>query len=154
MVSVSQANAAVSRLGLGIVLSTTEDAATVCAAGQLLAAPYATQFPVPRVERVAPGHLVALAPAPGGTAVIVCRGFDAIGQGADGRTITLWEPGHGTVLAEPRDPQRLYRPGSRAYLSAGLPGAEWWVAGPAVERAEDADVDTDQVEQLVTSLGL
>jgi len=58
------------------------------------------------------------------------------------------------VLAQPRDPKLIYRPGSRAYLSAGLPGAEWWVAGPAVDSAEDADVELNEVQQFFTSAGL
>jgi hypothetical protein len=32
-------------------------------------------------------------------------------------------------------------------------GAEWWVAGPVVERAEDADVDLDEVNQFYRGLG-
>jgi hypothetical protein len=37
--------------------------------------------------------------------------------------------------------RRRYDPGTRAYLSAGLPGAEWWVAGRAVDQADDAGHD-------------
>jgi hypothetical protein len=37
---------------------------------------------------------------------------------------------------------------TRAYLSAGLPGAEWWVADRGVDRAQDADIDLDEVERL------
>jgi hypothetical protein len=33
---------------------------------------------------------------------------------------------------------------------AGLPGAEWWVAGPATTRAETADVELDEVERFCT----
>jgi hypothetical protein len=44
--------------------------------------------------------------------------------------------------------------GTRAYLSAGLPGAEWWVAGGTAARAEDADVELDEVEQLYTERDL
>jgi hypothetical protein len=32
--------------------------------------------------------------------------------------------------------------------SAGLPGAQWWVAGRAVDRAEDAEVELNEVERL------
>jgi hypothetical protein len=71
-----------------------------------------------------------------------------------GPVITLWEPLHWTVAARPRDPQYVHRPGSRAYLSAGLPGAEWWVAGPAVDRAESADVELDEVRDFFTSHAL
>jgi hypothetical protein len=35
-------------------------------------------------------------------------------------------------------------------LSAGLPGADWWVAGAAVSAAEDADLDVDEVERFCT----
>ena len=45
-------------------------------------------------------------------------------------------------------------PGTRAYLSSGLPGAEWWVAGRAVDRAEDADVELNEVERLYTDHGM
>jgi hypothetical protein len=103
---------------------------------------------------VAPGHLVAVANAADGSKAVVWRWFDAVVLDVEGSSVSLWEPVHGTVLAEPRDPQQTYRPGSRAYLSAGLPGAEWWVAGPAVDRAEDADVDLDEVEQFLTGLDL
>jgi hypothetical protein len=41
--------------------------------------------------------------------------------------------------------QQLRLPGTRAYLSAGLPGADWWVAGALAARAEDADVELDEV---------
>ncbi len=134
------------------------------AAGQRAVLPYAQPFPKPRAERVAPGHLVAVATVAEGAAVdvavadvaavVVWRWFDAVVLERAGRSVSLWEPGHGVVLAEPRDLQRTYRPGSRAYLSAGLPGAQWWVTGPVVDRAESADVDLDEVEQFLTGLGL
>jgi hypothetical protein len=73
--------------------------------------------------------------------------------GRSGADVVAWEPGHGTVLARPRDPDLAYRPGSRAYLSAGLPGADWWAAGPAVDRAEDAEVDRAEVEAFLRDLG-
>ena len=53
-----------------------------------------------------------------------------------------------------RDRQRTYVPGSRAYASAGLPGADWWVAGPAVDRAGDAAVDLGEVDRFLTDLGV
>ena len=73
---------------------------------------------------------------------------------SDDTSISLWEPAHGLVLATSRDARRAYRPGSRAYLSAGLPGAEWWVAGSAVDRVEDADVELGKVEQFLIRHGL
>jgi hypothetical protein len=51
--------------------------------------------------------------------------------------IRLWEPSHGEVVAQPRPARQSLQPGTRAYLSAGLPGADWWVAGGAVATAED-----------------
>jgi len=107
--------------------------------------------PRPRAERVAPGHLTAIATAADGSEVIVWRWFDAVVLDEVGGSISLWEPAHGSVLAQPRDPQHLYRPGSRAYLSAGLPGADWWVAGPVVHRSEDADVELNEVQRFLTS---
>jgi hypothetical protein len=142
------------RLGKAIVLSTTEQSCTVFTAGQRAVLPYAQPFPRPRAERVAPGHLVAVATTASGSGVVVWRWFDAVVLEETGSSVRLWEPAHGVVLAERRDSERGYRPGTRAYLSAGLPGAEWWVAGPVADRAEDADVDLDEVEQFFTRLGL
>ena len=116
--------------------------------------PYAPFFPQPRAERVLPGNLVAIATAANGSDIVVWRWFDAVVLEATGAAISLWEPAHGRVLAKPRSAQRPYRPGTRAYLSAGLPGADWWVAGPVVDQAENADVDLDEVERFFTSLGL
>lgn len=137
-----------------IVLATTEEACTVFAEGQRAVVPYARPFPAPRAERVAPGHLVATTTAADGSEVVIWRWFDAVVLDGAGPAVSLWEPAHGSVLAAPRSPQRGYRPGSRAYLSAGLPGAEWWVAGPVADRAEDADVELGEVEQFFTGLGL
>ena len=137
-----------------IVLSTTEEACTVFADGRQAEVPYADPFPKPRVDRVSPGHLVAVTTASDGAEVVIWRWFDAIVLDAVGSTVRLWEPAHGTVVAQPRNQQHTYRPGGRAYLSAGLPGADWWAAGPAVDRAEDADVDLDEVERFFTSLGI
>lgn len=64
--------------------------------------------------------------------------------------IRLWEPAHGEVTAQVRPGTAPPVPGGRAYLSAGLPGAEWWVAGPATTRAETADVELDEVERFCT----
>ena len=102
------------------------------------------------VERVSPGHLVAVATAADGSHVVAWRWFDAVVMEVTDLGVDLWEPGHGFVVAQSREPGRDYPPGSRAYLSAGLPGAPWWVAGPAVERAEQAEVDLDQVQAFFT----
>ncbi len=42
-----------------------------------------------------------------------------------------------------RASRQPWRPGTRAYLSAGLPGADWWVAGHATTAADQADVELD-----------
>ena len=120
----------------------------VLAGGTTAFVRYAPQFPVPRRERVLPGHLVAFAEAPGVSGVVVWRWYDAVVVGSDAGSVRLWEPAHGEVAARRRRPRQHYGPGTRAYLSAGLPGADWWVAGRAVDRAEDAEVEMDEVERL------
>jgi len=40
------------------------------------------------------------------------------------------------------------------YLSAGLEGAAWWVAGAAVACAEDADVEVAEVQRFLMTHGL
>lgn len=139
-----------SRLRCGIVLRVREDDCQIVGWGGRVQVHYATPFPTPRVERVSPGHLVAVASAPDGAEAVVWRWYDAVVLGHDDDQVRLWEPGHGEVLARPRRSDRLSPPGTRAYLSAGLPGADWWVAGPVVERAEDADVELDEVERFGT----
>ncbi len=145
----------VPRLRRGIVLrSQEEDACQVLAGGEVVSAGYAPQFPAPRRERVLPGHLVAVAEAPGVSGVVVWRWYDAVVIGSDAGSVRLWEPAHGEVAARRRRPQQRYGPGTRAYLSAGLPGAEWWVAGKAVDRAEDAEVELDEVGRLYDERGM
>jgi len=138
------------RLRCGIVLGTEENACQVLAEGRVIPVRYASQFPAPRAERVSPGHLVAIADLAGGSAAVVWRWYDAVVLGGDTGSVRLWEPGHGQVTAQRRRQGRPYPPGTRAYLSAGLPGADWWVAGSVVLRAEDADVELDEVERLYT----
>lgn len=146
------------QLRTAIVVSTTEDVATVVTRDGLADVPYALPFPRPRAERVTPGHLVAVAAAPVGHGVVgdvvVWRWYDAVVLSAPAGQVRLWEPFHGTVTATPRDPQRPRPVGSRVYLSAGLPGAQWWVAGPAVAHAEDAEVELDEVGRFFTDNGL
>ncbi len=91
---------------------------------------YAAQFPHPRTERVSPSHLVAVTRTPGGTDVIIWRWYDAVVVEERVDEVTLWEAAHGEVTATRRPSYRSTTPGTRAYLSAGLPDAEWWVAGP------------------------
>jgi len=138
------------RLRCCVVLRAEEDACQVFAGGQVAGIRYAPRFPAPRRERVSPGHLVAVAERPDVSAVVVWRWYDAVVLGSDAGSVRLWEPAHGEVAAQRRRPRQHYEPGTRAYMSAGLPGAEWWVAGRAVDRAEDADVELDEVERLYT----
>ncbi|TVZ06350.1 hypothetical protein EAS64_02685 [Trebonia kvetii] len=139
------------KLRCGIVLrSEEEDACQVVAGGTITSVRYAPQFPAPRRERVLPGHLVAIAENVD-TAVVVWRWYDAIVLDSDPDFVRLWEPAHGESTAQRRRPQQQYSPGTRAYLSAGLPGADWWVAGAAVDRPEDADVELGEVERLYTA---
>ena len=140
----------VPRLRCGIVLRSEEDACQVLAEGKIVSVRYASQFPAPRRERVSPGHLVAIAEVPGRSGAVVWRWYDAVVLGCDAGSVRLWEPAHGEITAQRRRPQQKYDPGTRAYLSAGLPGADWWVAGRAVDQAEDAEVELDEVERLYT----
>jgi hypothetical protein len=135
------------RLWCGIVLRVAEDTCQVLGEGQARSVGYARSFPSPRTERVSPGHLVAVAAADGAD-VAIWRWYDAVVLGQEAGLVRLWEPAHGEVLATPRRPQYARAPGNRAYLSAGLPGAQWWVAGPVVDAAQDADVDLDEVERF------
>lgn len=116
--------------------------------GAVDAVRFAATFPSPRMERVSPGHLVAIATAPDGTDVVVWRWYDAVvvGAEADG-SVRLWEPAHGEIVARPRASYQKQDPGSRAYASAGLPGAEWWVVG-------STDVELDDVAALYTEHNL
>lgn len=138
------------RLRPAIVVDATEDVCTLVADDRPRAVPFAHPFPRPRAERVLPGHLVAVVTTTDGAELVVWRWFDAVVLGEADDGIRLWEPAHGVVVALPREPRRLYRPGGRAYLSAGLPGADWWVAGPAVDTAQAADVELDEVATFLT----
>jgi len=103
-----------------------------------------------RVDTATPGHLVALAPAADDTPLIVFRWYDAVVLAAADDQVRMWEPAHGEVLATPRRSRQRRQPGTRAYLSAGLPGADWWVAGHAATAAEQADVELGEVERFCT----
>jgi hypothetical protein len=150
----SAGNASLSpRLRCGIVLGSEEDACRVAAGGAVSSVRYAPQFPAPRQERVLPGHLVAIAEVPG-AAVVTWRWYDAVVLGSDAGSVRLWEPAHGEVTAQRRLAGQQYSPGARAYLSAGLPGADWWVAGQAVDLAEEAQVELDEVARFYAGHGL
>jgi hypothetical protein len=142
------------RLRCGIVLRVQEEACQVLGRGQVSSVRYATLFPSPRTERVSPGHLVAVAAAPDGSETVIWRWFDAVVLGEEDGLVRLWEPAHGELLARPRRAQQQRSPGTRAYLSAGLPGADWWVAGATAARAEDADIELDEVERFYTERDL
>jgi hypothetical protein len=137
-------------LSCGIVLQVQEDACQILRDGQSFSVGYAEPFPSPRVERVSPGHLVAVAAAAGGAEAVVWRWYDAVVLGEETGLVRLWEPAHGEVVAQPRRAGLPYQRGTRAYLSAGLPGAGWWVAGVAAGNAEKADVELDEVARFCT----
>jgi len=91
---------------------------------------------------------VAVVGVPGGSEVVIWRWYDAVVLGEEDGLTRLWEPSHGEVLAQPRRAGQRLPPGTRAYLSAGLPGADWWVAGAVSAKAEEADVDLGEVERF------
>lgn len=99
----------------------------------------------PRAKTLTPGHLVAVTDTPDVGSLILWRWYDTVvlEQLVD-HQVRLWEPGHGEVLAQSRNPQHNYSVGTRAYASAGLPGADWWVEGP-VAAVEEVDVAMDEV---------
>lgn len=143
------------RLRCAVALGVAEDACEVWTKGRVVAVRFAPRFPRPRTERVSPGNLVAVATAPDGAEVVVWRWYDAVVLSrAESGSIRLWEPAHGEVSARARDSYRHRAPGSRAYASAGLPGADWWVAGAVAQSPEHADVELSLVDELYTSAGL
>jgi hypothetical protein len=146
--------AAIPRIRCGIVLRVEEDVCQVLTDGQVSSVGYAPPIPAPRIKRISPGHLVAIAQVPGGADVVLWRWYDAVVLGNEAGAVRLWEPAHGEVVARPRVREQRHDPGTRAYLSAGLPGAEWWVAGRAVDRAEDAEVELNEVERFYTENGM
>jgi hypothetical protein len=136
------------------VLRVAEPACEVWDDGETRAIAFAPMFPSPRMERVSPGHLVAIADGPAGAEVVVWRWYDAVVLGADiDGSVRLWEPSHGEVIARVRPSYTPQSPGSRAYASAGLPGADWWVADRA-DGGHAADVDLADVDTLYTENGL
>lgn len=144
----------VRQLHCGLVLRVREEECEVLRSGRLRPVRYAPVFPSPRIERVQPGNIVAMTTASNGIEIVLWRWYDAVVLGDDEDVVRLWEPAHGEVIAQPRAAYRPVQPGSRAYLSAGLPGADWWVAGPVVAEAHDADVELNEVEKLYTEHGL
>lgn len=142
---------ALARLRPARVIRVGEEACEVWSHGETSSTRFAQMFPSPRVERVSPGHLVAVATGPDGTDVVVWRWYDAVVLCTeDDGSVRLWEPAHGEFLAQARASYERQQPGSRAYTSAGLPGAEWWVAGSAHGAPDGADVELDEVAALYT----
>jgi hypothetical protein len=143
------------RLRTARVVHVEEDACSVWSEGRLATVEFAALFPSPRVERVSPGHLVAIATSAMGAEVVVWRWYDAVvvGHDADG-SVRLWEAAHGQVIAQPRSSYTQQEPGSRAFASAGLAGAEWWVACGAAGSPYVVDVDLDAVDALYSENGL
>lgn len=142
------------QLRIGLVLRVREDECEVLSSGRERLARFAPMFPSPRTERVQPGNIVAMTSTADGVEIVLWRWYDAVVLGEGEHVIRLWEPAHGEVTAQPRPMYRPVRPGSRAYLSAGLPGAEWWVAGPVVAEPEEAEVELEAVAKLYTEHGL
>jgi hypothetical protein len=143
------------RLRTARVIRVREYACEVWSRGEVSSAGFAPMFPSPRAERVSPGHLVAIATGPDGASVVVWRWYDAVMLGTENDgSVRLWEPAHGEVIAQARSSYSAQDPGSRAYASAGLPGAEWWVAGSASAAPDKAGVELDAVNALYTENGL
>lgn len=139
------------RLRTARVTRVEEHACEVWRDGEVGSVGFAPMFPSPRAERVSPGHLVAIAARPDGTGVVVWRWYDAVVLGTeDDGSVRLWEPAHGEVVAQARASYEEQDPGSRAYASAGLPGAEWWVADTAGAALHSADVELEDVDALYT----
>lgn len=114
------------RLRTARVVRVEEHACEIWSDDELSSVVFAPMFPSPRLERVSPGHLAAVATAPTGTDVVVWRWYDTVvlGHREDG-SVRLWEPAHGEVIAQARGTYVKQEPRSRAYASAGFPGAEW-----------------------------
>jgi hypothetical protein len=92
-----------------------------------------------------------MATRPSGADVVVWRWYDAVVLGTeDDGSVRLWEPAHGEVIAQARSSYEKQDPGSRAYASAGLPGAAWWVAARAGGAPQSANVELDLVDALYT----
>jgi hypothetical protein len=140
-------------LVIAVVLAADEESCTVFRNGARSVVPYAPPFPSPRADRVLPGHLVALFAAAQEPSV-VWRWFDAVVLGATAEGVQLWEPLHGGITARLRDPDVVVQPGSRAYVSAGLPGADWWLAGPVGSSPEQARVEVAEVRRFFVQHGL
>jgi hypothetical protein len=131
------------------VLSVDENACRVWLDGGVTSVRFSATFPAPRVERVNPGHLVAVASGLNVPAVVVWRWFDTVVLGSTNNgDVRLWEPAHGEVIARPRATYVMQEPGLRAFASAGLPGADWWVACNASDNQEAPNVELAEVVEF------
>ncbi len=100
------------RLRCAVVLKVEEHVCEARAEGAVFRARFAPQFPSPRTERVSPGHLVAVARAPDERDVVVWRWYDAVVLGEEvAKSVRLWEPAHGEVVARPRQSDQQMSPG-------------------------------------------
>lgn len=115
------------RLWTARVLRVTEHACEVWSDGDVSSVRFAPMFPTPRVERVSPGHLIAIATGPNGTDVVVWRWYDVVVLGPDGDgSVRLWEPAHGEVLAPGRGtPRARCRPQQRPPCPCRKPHPPW-----------------------------
>jgi len=127
------------------VLDAMADECLVYGNGREYVARYAAPFGS-KSGTVAPGHLVAIHVTQSESSLVLWRWYDAlvIRDGPDG-TVEMWEPAHGTVTAVRRQVGTELRPGGRAYLSAGLAGAPWWVNDMVTSSPEDANVEFGEV---------
>ncbi len=150
MPSPPAAPAAAPRLRSARVLRVAENACDVWGeGGHVSSVRFAPTMPAPRLERVSPGHLVAIATSANGAEVVVWRWYDAVVLApVDAGSVRLWEPAHGEVIARPGPSYDDVEPGHRAYASAGLPGADWWVACAVATPSKSAHVELDQVQAL------
>lgn len=74
--------------------------------------------------------------------VVVWRWFDVVVlDHLDDGNVRLWEPAHGEVIARPRSSYDPQEPGTRAFASAGLPDADWWVSCGTGHVDVTADLD-------------
>jgi len=82
---------------------------------------------------------------------VVWRWYDAVVlEHVGAGSVQLWEPAHGVIVAKARQSYVKVEPVERAYASAGLPGADWWVAGSVVHPPASADVELAAVHGLYT----
>ena len=133
----------------GIVLRTDEDACQVVTEGAVTSVRYAPRFPVPRRERVLPGHLVAIAERDG-TAVVVWRWYNAVVLDSDPE---LRPPLGASARRSHRQatlPAGAIRSRDSRLPVGGPARRRLVVAGQAVDRPEHAGVELGEVDRLYT----